>query len=458
MTQKRLLDVVWLLALAAYILAGVSLVSFHGDEVYYMMMGRDYFTVFVEGRPDRLPVQSIAESNMALHRIVIGSTTPYIIGASWALAGGQKDELAQGGWYLFDLSYDDNQRLGLVPSPDQMLIARLPVALLFCGSMVVMFALARLIAGREARFAAWFPYLVSGLYALNPILLLNGRRALQESALLFFGLGVITIAAIIARKRELGERVHPVWWLGLIIVGGLTCATKQSGLLYAAVAFGWLAFAVRTSLHPLSWRAVARFGAQLAVAGLLTLLAYFAFSPGMWSADPIRRFQEMVITRRHVMVAQVAQTPGAPALPLDRLYNIAMSSFVLPAQHFEISGFAESPAYMAMVDRYMASPLSGVQFGIFVGTALTVAAGAGLLINLFPRARGYPSRVLTVGLYMWLGANAAALLVNPLPWQRYYLSVIPPMTIFCALGLWWLARTLTAPRPSPKLMRSPENA
>jgi hypothetical protein len=178
----------------------------------------------------------------------------------------------------------------------------------------------------------------------------------------------------------------------------------------------------------------------------------------MWSADPIRRFQEMVITRRHVMVAQVAQTPGAPALPLDRLYNIAMSSFVLPAQHFEISGFAESPAYMAMVDRYMASPLSGVQFGIFVGTALTVAAGAGLLINLFPRARGYPSRVLTVGLYMWLGANAAALLVNPLPWQRYYLSVIPPMTIFCALGLWWLARTLTAPRPSPKLMRSPENA
>jgi hypothetical protein len=392
-----------------------------------------------------------------MHRVVIGSTTPYFIGASWALAGRHKHELAQNGWYQFGVLYDHNQSMGLVPSLDRLIIARVPIALLFCGSAALMFALARLIAGRESRFAALFPYLVSGLYTLNPILLLNGRRALQESALLFFGLGVITIAAIIARKRELGERVHPGWWLSLVIVGGLACASKQSGLLYAAVAFGGLAAAELTRFRWARWPMTTLFGARLAVFGLLTLLAYFALSPGLWSADPIRRFQEMVITREAAMAQQITLTPGAPAPLLDRLRNIVMNPFLLPAQHFEVSGFAESPVYMSMVEAYMASPLSGVQFGALLGTALTVAAGAGLAINLSARARGYPSNALAAGLYVWLGANAAALLFNPLPWQRYYLSVIPPMTIFCALGLWWLARALTAPRRAPKLIQSPEN-
>lgn len=449
---------VWLIGLSAFILAGVPSVTFHGDEVYYMLMARDYFTVFVEGRPDLLPVQAVWESDTAMHRVVIGSTTPYFIGAAWALAGKQKHELAQNGWYLFGVPYDDNQNMGLVPSPDRMLIARLPIALLFCGSAALMFALARLIAGHETRLARLFPYLVSGLYALNPVLLVNGRRALQESALLCFGLGVITIAAHIARKRELGERVRPVWWLGLVIVGGLACASKQSGLLYAAAAFGWLAAGELTHFRPSNWRPTALFGARLAIVGLLTLLAYYALSPGLWNADPLFRFQEMVATRERAMAIQITLTPGAPAPPLDRLRNIIMNPFILPAQHYEVSGFAESPAFMASLDAYMASPLSGVQFGAIFGTLLTVIAGAGLVINLSSRARGYPSNALAAGLFVWLGANAAALMFNPLPWQRYYLSVIPPMTIFCALGLWWLARAVTAPRRAPHLIQSHENA
>jgi 4-amino-4-deoxy-L-arabinose transferase-like glycosyltransferase len=453
---RRYAAPIWLIGLSAFILAGVPSVTFHGDEVYYMLMARDYFTVFVEGRPDLLPVKAVWESDTAMHRVVIGSTTPYFIGASWALAGKQKHELAQNGWYLFGISYDDNQNMGLVPSPDRMLIARLPIALLFCGSAALMFGLARLIAGKHSRFAALFPYLVSGLYALNPVLLVNGRRALQESALLFFGLGVIAIAAFISRKRELAERVHPLWWLGLIVVGGLACASKQSGLLYAAAAFGWLAVAELTRVQ--RPRALVWFGAKLAAVGLLTLLAYYALSPGLWNADPLFRFQDMVATRERAMAVQITLTPGAPAPPLDRLRNIVMNPFILPAQHYEVSGFAESPAFMASLNAYMASPLSGLQFGAVLGTLLTVIAGAGLVINLSSRARGYPSNALAAGLYVWIAANVAALMFNPLPWQRYYLSVIPPMTIFCALGLWWLARVVTAPRAAPTLIQSPENA
>jgi hypothetical protein len=41
---------------------------------------------------------------------------------------------------------------------------------------------------------------------------------------------------------------------------------------------------------------------------------------------------------------------------------------------------------------------------------------------------------------VWLGVMIAAALVNPLPWQRYYLSLIPVMSLLAAIGFWVLLR------------------
>ncbi len=45
-------------------------------------------------------------------------------------------------------------------------------------------------------------YFVSALYTLNPVILLNGRRALQEGSMLFFGMLVILIAALISQRSD----------------------------------------------------------------------------------------------------------------------------------------------------------------------------------------------------------------------------------------------------------------
>ena len=71
-------------------------------------------------------------------------------------------------------------------------MARLPSALFIALSIVVMFALGGRFGGRLGA------YFVSGLYTLNPVILLNGRRALQEGSMLFFGTLAILIAALIS--------------------------------------------------------------------------------------------------------------------------------------------------------------------------------------------------------------------------------------------------------------------
>jgi len=62
----------------------------------------------------------------------------------------------------------------------------------------------------------------SGLYALHPVILLNGRRAMQEGALLCFGLLCIWLAMQIAHRLQDRQRVNTGWWIGLAFAAGLT--------------------------------------------------------------------------------------------------------------------------------------------------------------------------------------------------------------------------------------------
>jgi hypothetical protein len=47
------------------------------------------------------------------------------------------------------------------------------------------------------------------------------------------------------------------------------------------------------------------------------------------------------------------------------------------------------------------------------------------------RRRREPEIVL---LALWLALPALALLANPLPWQRYYLVIHPPLAVLAGLG------------------------
>src|SRR5262245_15091981 len=85
---KRAIDGLWLLALAIYVLAGMSIAPFHGDEPMQIYMSHDYATAFIYKTPQQLmtsPPYDI-DTDPQL-RILNGSVNRYAIGLAWHLAG-----------------------------------------------------------------------------------------------------------------------------------------------------------------------------------------------------------------------------------------------------------------------------------------------------------------------------------------------------------------------------------
>jgi 4-amino-4-deoxy-L-arabinose transferase-like glycosyltransferase len=408
--RQFFIDLVWLLALGIFVLAGTNLASFHGDEAMQITMSRDYKTAFIDGQPGALAVNPpyTIDSEPWL-RLINGSVNRYTIGLSWHLAGlGESDLPSIWQWAL---SYGDNAARGSLPSDTLLYVARIPSALFLALSVAVMFAIGWNLKGRG------LAYFVSGLYALNPIILLNGRRAMQEGSMLFFGLLAICIAIIISHDNRSWR-----WWIGLIVASALTLASKHSGVVFIAGAFGWVFV---SEIATFGLRIRSRQVGPLLVSGILTMFLFIALSPALWS-DPIGRVGDLLTEREKLLTSQIIAEPTAPTTIPQRIEGILTQPFIAAPVHYEASFWANAAPVTAQIQRYMNSPLSGLQFGFLIGIPLTILSGIGLLLT-FRQRRLW-------GLLVWTLITVASLLVNPLPWQRYYLPLIPPMTILVGIG------------------------
>jgi 4-amino-4-deoxy-L-arabinose transferase-like glycosyltransferase len=425
MTRKRLIDTAWLLALAAYILAGMPLASFHGDEAMQVYMSHDYARAFIYGDVNALKTRPPYDIDTDPQlRILNGSVNRYAIGLSWHLAGFTNGDLPPRPGWDWGLSVDRNTETGHRPPETLLNVARLSSALFLALSVPLLFGLAWQFGGRPAGYVA------TALYALNPVVLLNGRRAMQEGAMLFFGLAAVLVAALISRQRAAGERVHPLLWTLLPLVGGLALASKHSAVVFVAGAFGWLVLAELTHFR---LRAFARLIGALALTGALTAGLFVLLSPALWD-DPAARVGDLLAVRARLLDIQVAaHTNGVTSLP-QRVEAIFREPFLAPPQHYEVAYWTDSAAAVAEIDRYMASPLSGIQFGAILGLPLTLLALLGLPLA-FTR-----QRALAAGLLAWLVVIAVSLLANPLPWQRYFLPLYPAAALLVGISVAIFAR------------------
>jgi len=440
----RALDALWLLLLSIYILAGMMQTAFHGDEAMQIYMSHDYATAFIERDPARLmvaPPYNIDEDSWL--RILNGSINRYAIGLSWQLAGLNTGMLPPRPGWDWGLDYDSNVQTGHRPSEALLAAGRISSTLFLAASAVVIFVLGEQFGGRP------LAYLVSALYTLNPVILLNGRRAMMEGSLLFFGLLAVLIAVHISR----GWRS----WLGFILLGlcsGFALASKHSAAVFVAGAFGWILFtsildAFKTPIEtqPVSpafpessspsprwrrgWEMRLIFILKLTLSALLTVVLFVGLSPALWN-DPIARLGDLVAQRQMLLDIQVAVAGGNATTLLERIGAIITQPFMTPPQQFEVTFWAGIPVINEEINRYMASPLSGLQFGVLLGGLLTLLSGIGIIVTV----RNW--RSWQIGSLIWLAVTIASLLINPLPWQRYYLPLIPIVTLLAGIGLFAL--------------------
>lgn len=421
--RQRAAAALWPALLVVYVLAGTALTPFHGDEAMQLHSSGDFTTVFVERNPSALGIDiEDGRNSTTERRLLQGTVNSWAIGLTLHLAGyGPADLPPAPGWH-WNLDYEENIALGMRPSEDLLLLTRQPSAWFFAMSVPVFFAIAWRYGGLLTACLA------GALYTLHPALLLNGRRAMMEGPMLFFGLLTILCAQVIIRQGHAHRRR---WWLVLALVGGLALASKHSAVLFLAGALVWLWFTV---LLRRNRRLLLKTTLRCAFAALLALAVFLMLSPALWP-DPPGLLLRLLQTRSELVHVQVEQwQPGSlPMTAAERIEQLLVQPFLQGPMFHEVAHWSGLEVTKAETDAWLASPLSGWQPTTTVGLALSLLTLVGLALTL-----RRPDRV---GLPAWLALTLVALMFNPLPWQRYYLPLLPITILLAASGMAQLSET-----------------
>ncbi len=436
------LDLIWIIGLAAYIAAGMPLAPFHADESMQIYTSNDFWTVFVDEDLDEVitnpPYDIDADAQL---RILNGSVNRYTIGLAWMLADESRRDLPKAPGWNWGISYEDNLESGFRPTPDLLNLSRLPSTIFLILCLPLMGFLGRGAGGRLGFFVA------TALFAFSPPILLNGRRALQEGSMLFFGLLTIVSAAMIANTRARKRPAGCLTWSIFIAAAALSIASKHPGLIFAAAGLGWIIISDLVNVK--TWSNIFGLVGTIQTAFLTIVLVgglAFALLPALWSENPIQRFEELLTVRADLVEVQTQLFPETTLETSEARINALFEQpFTAPLMHYEAPAWGESTAVQEEIAAYEASPLSGIVWGN-AGILPTVLAliGIGLAFVGFTRATA-ERRAFNAGLLVWLGITVGALVFNPLEWQRYYLPLMPIAFVLVALTL----SVLLSPRRVP---------
>ncbi len=426
MRRKRLwwaVDGLWWAVLAAYVLAGVPSVPFHGDESTHIALSRDYAYVFQQHDLDAI-LYSTTPTDPAMQelRLLNGSIARWVFGAAWDVAGVDAAELNTP--WDWGAGWDWNVTSEHLPSQRLLHAARWASALFTVISAWGVFAVARWVSGGRAA-----AYLASALYTTAPAVLLNGRRAMLEGALLAFS--VLTVLAALWLLRAEG-RGRARWWRWALLgaLSGLAVAAKHTGALTVALVFaallwtGWRRDTLRRTLGALSG------------AGALALAVFLLLNPTWWS-DVSGTPARVIALREHVLTGQRHAFGSYTSWGARGAGLIRYTVYAQP-QYFEDFHWATYPAITDAIAAYERTPWRGVNagtLGALVGL-LGVAWGAAALWL----RRDAPDAVL---LLVWTWGTALVLLLSvPFGWQRYYLPLMPPLAVLTGFGWVRMARVL----------------
>lgn len=427
LTLPRWVDFVWLIALSAYIVLGVPQVPFHGDESTQLYMSRDFYLHGVDGNLDTLtytawdmlPAGDPKATQQDL-RLKDGTVAKYLYGFAGWLGGYTVDDLNE--QWLWGAGWEYNQQNGHVPSDDLLIRARVMSALLMALGVMAIFAIGNQLGGRPVA------YLASVYLALNPALLLNGRRAMMEGGLLFFGVVVIWLAFLIVQKRA---RWH---YVALGFLSGLAVATKHTAVVFVAMAFAmcgiyFLLQAIRQKECLLNLRQIVYLG----LAGVFSLIVFYAANP-VWWGDPIARAGEVLDIRTDFIDNQLSAFGGYPDFA-SQISGFWQHVFVVPPMYAEtdVDNFVGNLA--PEIAAYEASIWDGIAIGgSTIGAILLFVCVVWGIIALWKDDDLLPA-LKWMAIFWLIGTLAFVLFVTPLEWQRYYLPAYPPLGIFAAIGL-----------------------
>jgi hypothetical protein len=416
-TKRHWAALILIPALTVIHLLGAASVPFHPDESSLLYESRD-FEIWLSHPLDLAWGPGAAADDPQGYRALNSPLAKDILGLGRRLAGfGPQTVGVDWDWTK---DWAANVRAGALPNPRLLLGARLASTILIVLTLLFIYMSGLLVSGR------WTALLAVGLVGTNAVVLLHTRRAMAEGTLLF---GVsLAVWGIVAARR------HP-WLAGL--GAALAFAAKQSAAPLALVGLIAATWPRGGNSSGIQWKQGLRF---LVAAIVLTAV----LQPFFW-LHPIGAARAMLDARRSFVASQVELTRAVSPhsvleSPGDRTAAMLGELFIVPPQLAEAGNYLQQTA--AQDRAYLASPWNQLFRGSFAGGILLALTLVGLIFSLWPRPDLSPGQVSG---QRWLAAAgllevAALLWANPLPFQRYYIPLIPFVALWEALGLAGLAR------------------
>lgn len=433
MQQKSTSLLIFLAALALYsaaFLGGVAAVPFHPDESTNLFMSGD--TELFWQQPSSLFWREENEGDLRqLYRKLDAPFTRNLIAAGRLVAG---LEALPVDWD-WGKTWQENQQAGALPSPNMLLAGRAAVALLFPPSLLFLFLAVRRTVND---FTAWTAVI---LLASSALALLHARRAMAEGALVFTTTWVMWWL-VAAEKRP---------WL-TALPAALAFSAKQS--LGALMPVSLLA----VIWQPGPWNAekARRVISQVVLLCVITAAVLALLHPFLWS-QPVKAFQAAVAARQELARAQTGDRPEQTLnTPGRKLISMIGSLYLTPPIFAETSNYLEDTRTAEAA--YLANPLHALFRSVPAGGVLLMLSLYGFVLGCIRSARphGPYNRGLALLAAATLVQGLALLLLVPLPWQRYYMPLLPFSCLWTAYGIEQLravfARSARKQKqPAPKL-------
>jgi 4-amino-4-deoxy-L-arabinose transferase-like glycosyltransferase len=392
---------------------GVNSVPFHPDESSLLYQSQDLEKLFTN--PSSLVWDSDRTGELdQTYRLLNPPIPKYIVGLGRILAGYDSESVSVD--WNWSTSWEENVASSALPDPNLLLGSRITTTAALLCSLIPLILIARRLSGNSL---AIITILIFGIYS---IILLHGRRAMSEGPLIF-GTSLAILGILEAEK-------HP-WLTGL----GTALAASSKLSAAALLPVGLIAILWRRKNSKPSNRVRLR---DLMIFSLVVIIVTLILNPVLWS-NPLAGIGHIWNSRvdfsirqtetiRAVSPEQVLETP------IQRIIGMMVMMFFRGPQTSEVANYIEQTR--SDEESYLSNPFNTVISGSISGgiAFLVTSFGVGFSVFQLKGAAWKKQREIILLLIGTAGQAAAILLANSIPFQRYYVPLVPFTILWMSLG------------------------
>ncbi len=294
---------------------------------------------------------------------------------------------------------------GIVPSPEELFAARLPITLLASGVAVLLFILGSLLTASFSRkLSISMGLLTAFMFFLHPIAWQSGHRAMLDLPALFFTTFAMTNFLLSSRYFIRGLAVRGVvWGLGTSFMVGLGIATKLNALLVWGVIFSCTICLTSYFFYRKNYT-FAKLALVLLAAHILIPFVIFVVTNPFLYQDTFQGINRML--ELNVMVSSHKDRLATPLEKINSFIDLGI-------------GFMEHSGQTKLFD------------------ALLLIGGGTMFPISMVKKKQDKQFIVTAGilLYWVLATGIGLLLWIPRSWDRYYLPWMPASAVIEAFAI-----------------------